>query len=317
MRQDLLFSFEQFRTSFSPSDYEKKCRDAQVTILSRDSDYYPNRLQTIADPPIVLFAKGNVETLTHSHPIAVVGTRKMTPYGKLMTGRICEGLLTFGCALVSGMAYGIDAVVHTTAIEHRGTTIIVLGCGVDIIAPPSNRSIYDAVIQKRCGAVISEMPLGMRPDKRLFPARNRIVSGMSEATLVTEGDEDSGAMITARCAADQGRDVFAVPGPVTLPGSHGPFLLIKNGAILTQSADDIAEELHFVKKAVSSDSDPNSLGMTQEERSIIASLRDGPRHIDELRAITHLSSSIVNATVTILEVGGIIRDSGGKVYVLR
>lgn len=317
MRSELFVAFDTFRRVFSPETYEKKCRELGVSLIHREHEAYPSRLKTIYDPPIILYVKGMTEILTHPHPIAVVGTRRSSSYGELMTKKICEGLLSFGCVIVSGMAYGIDAVAHKTAIENCGKTIIVLGCGVDIIAPPSNRYIYETVLEKNCGVIISEMPLGMRPDKRLFPARNRIVSGLSEATLVTEGPELSGAMITARCAAEQGRDVFAVPGPVTLPGSHGTSLLIKNGAILTQSAQDIADELHLIPSISPHPDADTYTGKTEEELSIITALGNGPKHIDELVVTTQMPSSIVNATVTILEIGGIIRDSGGKVYVLR
>ena len=160
-----------------------------------------------------------------------------------MTRLLVAGLVRYGFTIVSGLAYGVDAVAHKTAIDNGGKTIAVVGCGIDIIAPASNARLYQLIAEEGYGAIVSEMPLGMRPNKRLFPVRNRIISGLSLGIVVTEGAHDSGALITARYAGEQGREVFAVPGPITSPYSKGPLKLIKNGSKLVESVEDIIEEL--------------------------------------------------------------------------
>lgn len=204
---------------------------------------YPKLLAEIADPPYLLYGKGRSsgKPIDMEKTIAVVGARKMTPYGKQMTERIVKGLVQRGYTIVSGMAYGIDTVAHTTAIQNGGKTIAVLGCGIDIIAPEGNANVYHEIVGGG-GAVISEMPLSIRPSKTLFVMRNRIISGLSRGVVVIEGAQQSGTMITVSFAAKQGRDVFAVPGNVTSRTSRATTDLLKQGAKLVESADDIVEE---------------------------------------------------------------------------
>ncbi len=238
----LVASFDKFRHEFDISGYQKKLEDLKVTALTLDDPRYPKRLHEISDAPIVLYVLGHGTKINLEKTIAIVGTRNVTPYGREVTKTITKELVNAGYTIVSGLAYGVDTVAHQTAIDEGGKTIAVLGCGIDISAPASNARLYRDIINGH-GAIVSEMPLGLRPDKGLFVTRNRIISGLSRGIVVTEGAFDSGALITARFAAEQGRDVFAVPGPITSAYSKGTAKLLKNGAKLVESASDIIEEL--------------------------------------------------------------------------
>ncbi|MFH0749746.1 MAG: DNA-processing protein DprA [Candidatus Gottesmanbacteria bacterium] len=241
----LVDEFCSFRTSFSLTSYKDELQQLHVFALTKNHAHYPSLLKEISDAPIVLYVKGKKGTtlINMDKTIAVVGTRHPTNYGITVAKQIVADLVAAGCTIVSGMAYGIDAVSHETAIACGGKTIAVLGCGVDICAPFANRHIYQKLTDERFGAVVSEMPLGLRPNKGLFPARNRIISGLSRGVLVVEGAEDSGTLITASNAATQGRDVFAVPGTIMSKMSKGPAILLKAGAILVESAHDILEHV--------------------------------------------------------------------------
>ena len=224
-------------------------------------------------------------------------------------------LVASGCTIVSGLAYGVDAVAHSAAIEAGGKTIAVLGFGIDIIAPASNARLYHA-ISNGFGAIVSEMPLGLRPSKGIFPARNRIISGLSLGVVVVEGADDSGSLITARYAAEQGREVFAVPRSITSPMSKAPSILLNQGAKLVESAEDILDELHMSgnRQTVLTGVKPVYTGSTKEEQAILKNLMNQQVHIDELVRLTHLTMSQVAATLTVLEIKGIVKDYGEKVY---
>lgn len=217
-----------------------------VTIFDKD---YPTRLKNISDPPNVLFLKTNLtkekfKDLTEKKIIGVVGTRKITSYGEEITANLTLGLVTAGFIIVSGMALGVDGVAHATAINSGGKTMAVLGAGVEIIYPPQHRDLYNSIIEHD-GVIISEVAPEKIVNKGIFPARNRIISGLSEATLVTEGAIDSGSLITARAALEQGRDVFAVPGQINSPMAEGTNFLLKQGARVVTSVNDILEGLGY------------------------------------------------------------------------
>lgn len=213
-----------------------------IVALKLSDPTYPKLLREILDPPKVLYVRGSGTKINLDKTIAVVGTRQVTPYGRKVTKKLVEELVGHGFTIVSGMAIGVDTVAHETTIETGGKTIAVLGCGIDIIAPASNANLYWEIISGH-GAIVSEMPLGVRPDKKRFVTRNRIISGLSLGVVVTEGDEHSGALITAKYALEQGREVFAVPGPITSIYSRAPAILLQNGAKLVESASDIIEEM--------------------------------------------------------------------------
>lgn len=309
--------FLEFRATCDIKGYVQQLADQHVHTVPWQDVKYPRLLKEITDPPIVLYVKSKpgMPKIDMERTLAVVGTRRATPYGMDVTRRITGELVQEGFTIVSGMAYGIDAVAHETAIALGGKTIAVLGCGVDIIAPPTNAGIYNKLSEGGYGAVLSEMPLGMRPGKGLFPARNRIISGLSLGVLVTEGADDSGALITARNAGEQGRDVFAIPGPITSHYSKGPTFLLKQGATLVTSAHDIMDVLGVAKKPKKSKEGETML-TTMEEKRIIASLTQGGKHVDDIVKAVQLSPSLVFSTLTVLEMKGIIRDIGEKVYEL-
>lgn len=312
----LVASFCSFRKNFSIDAYIKQLSLCHVIPLTRDHPHYPKLLKEISDAPFVLYVKGkSVAPIDMDKTIAIVGTRRATSYGRDVTKTLVADFVAAGCTIVSGMAYGVDAVAHETAIASGGKTIAVLGCGVDICAPAENRPIYDAVTAGGYGAAVSEMPLGLRPSKGLFPARNRIISGLSRAVIVVEGAEDSGALITASNAAAQGRDVFAVPGAITSPMSRAPAKLIKDGAQIATSASDVLSSLGLAN-IQRSDNNKNTRVVVggKKEAQILALLDQESLHIDALIEKAGLTASEVTATITVLEMNGVIKDLGGNVY---
>lgn len=325
--EKLTESFDHFRKTFDVDDYLKKLDTLHVHCLPFNDTRYPKLLSQISDAPFLLYVLGKpsyVETsvgkrdkmpINLERTIAVVGTRRVSTYGREVTERLVADLVDAGMTIVSGMAYGVDAVAHQAAIDAGGKTIAVLGCGIDIIAPSSNADLYHAICNGN-GAIVSEMPLGLRPTKGLFPARNRIISGLSLGVLVTEGADDSGALITARNAGEQGREVFAVPGNITSQLSRGPSKLLKNGAKLVESAEDILEELGLgtADKVKSTAHAAKLLGGTREEQMILDILYEGQQHVDSVARLTHLTTSVVAATLTVLEIRGMVKDYGVKVY---
>lgn len=316
--EKLTDQFIHFRKSFDLDDYLKKLERQHIAVLTLSDPRYPKLLKQISDAPFVLYvkAKSGMEKMNLDRTIGVVGTRKITRYGQDVTRKLVEGLVSYGFTIVSGLAYGVDAMAHQATIDSGGKTIAVLGCGIDIIAPPSNARLYHQIGEEGFGAIVSEMPLGLRPNKGLFPARNRIISGLSLGVLVTEGAHDSGALITARNAGEQGREVFAVPGPITSVYSRGPAQLIKKGAKLVEDVEDILEELHidFRKGNPIVRKGSPYRGESEEDQKILKCLSDRQMHIDEIVRETGLTASSVAATITILEMKRIIKDYGEKVY---
>lgn len=311
----LVKEFLEFRNSRILEDYLKELKRQSIFVLTLNHPHYPPRLKQIPAPPFVLYVKGKKgETpLDLDRTIGVVGTRKITSYGEEVTRRLTQELVGNGFTIISGMAYGVDAVAHATALDAGGQTIAVLGCGVDVIAPPCNSNLYHRIETSGMGAIISEMPLGHQPNKGLFPARNRIISGLSLGVIVTEGADDSGALITARYAAEQNREVFAVPGPITSPYSHGPAKLLKDGAKLVENVNDILEELHL-SPSHSKKTLQTLKGQTPQEEAVIKLLGDRRLYIDEMLQKLHLETPQLSAILTILELRGIVKDYGGKVY---
>jgi len=248
--------------------------------------------------------------------IAVVGARKTTQYGREVTKLLTQELVLAGFTIVSGLALGVDAVSHMTALENSGKTIAVLGSGVDYCSPTENISIYNNIL-KSGNCIISEFPLGMKPAKWSFPARNRIIAGLSQAVLVTEGAEDSGSLITAEFALKFGRKVFAVPGPITSSMSKGPYKLISRGAKLVTSGEDILKELKSEIRNSKSETISKSKiqkGGTGEEQAILDLLQNEPLHFDELVRRTKLNSSQLSSTLSIMEIKGMVKNLGGGIF---
>ncbi len=318
--------FCQFRNSFSFDKYLENLSRKNIQIMTLADKNYPHLLSQISDAPFVLYIRGKLDW-DCSNAIGVVGTRKVTNYGTSVTRKLVEGLVDNGITIVSGLAYGVDAVAHETAVAMNGKTIAVLGCGVDIVHPVSNSTLYWTIIKKNLGCIISEFPPGMIAEKGLFPARNRIISGLSLGVVVTEGASDSGALITARYAAEQGREVFAVPGPITSQMSLGPTILLKQGAKMVTEVSDILEELNIRNKPIDpaspagrqlSDKPISEIikNLTNEERKIFELLQNECKHFDELVKKTGFISSKLGSLLTIMEMKKIIVKSneGYKIY---
>lgn len=301
---------------------------ADATVISMDDPSYPPRLKEIYDPPLILRVRGNLDVLTKPG-IAMVGTRHPTPYGSGMAERLACDLAAQGLVIISGMARGVDTASHRGAISAKGKTVAVFGTGVDVIYPKENSRLSEQILALG-GALISEFPLGTSAFPQNFPIRNRIISGMSVGVLVVEAAEYSGTRITARCALEQNRDVFAVPGNVTNKNSWGPNTLIKQGAKLVATWEDVWEDLPAeVRLALTPPVSPESPGaksaslfpdegLPPHEKRILSLLKaDESTHIDEIveKLENDLSSSEIFAALFELELNGKIRQMPGKNFV--
>jgi DNA processing protein len=306
-----------------------KARAAGVQIVTLDDPEYPQHLKQIYDPPLLLYVRGDVKVLSQPG-IAVVGTRHPTPYGSGMAERLSIDLVAHGLAIFSGMARGVDTAAHRGAMAAKGKTVAVFGTGVDVLYPKENSRLAEQILALG-GALISEFPLGTFAAPQNFPIRSRIISGMSIGVLVVEAAEYSGTRITARCALEQNRDVFAVPGNVTNKNSWGPNTLIKQGAKLVATWEDVWEELPenirlALTPATTDESKqegtaslfPVDNPLSPHERRIFALLKaDEAAHIDEIvdRLEPELSSSEIFAALFELELAGKVRQLPGKNFV--
>lgn len=239
LNRNLVERFVNFRKGFDFGEHQTVLSKKEIKFLCLIDKDYPEALKQISDPPVVLYVKGELRGLEKA--IGVVGTRQMTSYGSQACVCLCRELVLSGMTIVSGMARGIDTVAHRTALVNGGKTVAVLGTGVDVIYPYENRGLYFSILKS--GAVVSEIAPGKMVEKGAFRLRNRIISGLSKGVVVVEGAKESGSLITARYALDQGREVFAVPGPINSKMSEGPAYLISQGAKLVMSAKDIMEDL--------------------------------------------------------------------------
>ena len=302
------------RIGAEPMDELDRLERHKVRAITWHDPDYPTLLKQIDDSPPILYVKG--ELLPEDElALAVVGTRHATPYGREVTREFVSDLARAGLTIASGLARGIDSAAHHTALLVGARTIAVLGSGVDIIYPSDNRSLSRDIIEN--GALISDYPLGTPPLKDHFPRRNRIMSGISLGALVIEGNEKSGALITARRALDQNREVFAVPGSALAERSRGPNLLIQRGeAKLVLHAEDVLQELNMSQ----SDQQLNLLStpepVDQEQSAVLKLLSRSPRHIDEIYRDSGMSMSDVSSTLTLLELHDLVRQVGGMHYVL-
>jgi DNA processing protein len=295
---------------------------AGVRLLTWDEPEYPQSLREIYDPPPLLYVRGNVELLNR-HLISIVGSRRPTAYGNQMAEKLARDLADRGLVIVSGLARGIDSSAHKGALSSAsGATIGVLGCGIDVIYPKENKKIF-AEMEKR-GAIISEFAMGTFPGPQNFPIRNRIISGMSIGVVVVEGAQYSGSLITARLAMEFGREVYGVPGNATQPTSFGPNQLIKQGAKLVTSWEDVIEELPTPIRAEllpieTANSDQRTMLVEQalepNERILYDLLaQDEARMVDDLVERSGLTSSEVLASLFDLELKGVVRQLPGKQF---
>jgi len=295
-------------------DLEKlwaKIESQGIKILIWEDETYPQRLKEIEQPPPVLYIRGDYlpEDL---FAVAIVGTRRVTAYGRQITEELAAYLASNRITLVSGLARGVDAIAHQTALKAGGRTIGVLGSGVDRIYPPEHRGLAEKMMES--GAIVSDYAPGTPPDASNFPPRNRIISGLSLAVVVIEAGETSGALITAEFAAEQGREVFAVPGSILAPQSKGTNKLIQNGALPLLSVNDLMQPLNLThmgehkaaRKTIPSD---------ETEAHLMNVLGEEPLHVDEIRNQTELPIEKVSATLALMELKGMVRQVGGMKYV--
>ncbi|MCL5970261.1 MAG: DNA-processing protein DprA [Patescibacteria group bacterium] len=341
--EKLALDFEKFRKVFSIENYLEKLEKKNVWFLTQKDKEYPQLLLQTDRSPIVLYGKGadsvgdsnlfaselapqsGAQTCTRctnpnhlpSKTVAVVGTRKITSYGREVTEILTRDLVQNGFMIVSGLAMGVDAVSHKTAIENNGKTIAVLGCGVDLCYPSSNKKLYDEIISGN-GAIVSEYPIGMTPSVGSFPSRNRIIAGLSQGVLVTEGAQDSGSLITADYAIKYQRKVFAVPGQITSSLAKGPNQLISKGAKLVTNANDILQELksEYRNSKFETNSRPKAdqplaekiQNATEEETKILEILENEAVHFDEIVRKTGFNSSKLGTILTLMEIKGMIKS---------
>lgn len=285
--------------------------DKDIKEITIKDNNYPEILKEIYDPPKSLFIKGSFKS-EDKIAIGIVGTRNYTSYGKRVAENIAGDLAGAGITVISGLAKGIDTFAHKAALERDGRTIAVLGSAVDSksLYPSCNQRLAEKIIKN--GAVISEYPSGTKSERWFFPQRNRIISGLSLGILVVEAPQKSGALITAACALEQNREVFAVPGPIYSENSIGTNKLIQMGAKLTTSANDILEELNLpLLEEKKNKSKPEN----KEEKILLDVLGKEPIHIDEITKTSNLNAGVVSSTLIMLELKGLVKNLGGGHYV--
>jgi len=306
-------------------EYEK-AKQLGVNILTADSEKYPAQLRVIPDPPVVLYTFGEFKEVD-IFSIGIVGTRKPTSYGCMAAEKISKELIDLNVSIVSGLARGIDTVAHRAALKNEGRTIAVLGNGLGVHYPPENRSLEEKIVSNGIGVIVSEFPILSKPERSNFPQRNRLISALSLGVIVIEGDIISGALITAKCALDQGKDVFALPGSIFSKYSKGPHMLLKQGAKLIESATDVVEEisnlaewvarqykLNLIERNVKLG---NDLLLNPAEESIVSFLEKEPHgiNIDELIALTNSPVTAISQNLLSLELKGIVKSFPGKIYI--
>ncbi len=300
------------RASLSLDREMARIERAGVQVLTWESSDYPRNLRHIYGPPPVLYVRGRLIP-ADEWSVAVVGTRRASAYGREAARRLATELARNSVTIVSGLARGIDVVAHQAVLEVGGRTIAVLGSGIDIIYPPEHRRIAQAITES--GALLSEYPLGTQPEGSNFPPRNRIISGLSKGVVIVEAGAHSGALITADFAAEQGREVFAVPGSIFQSSCAGTNRLIQDGAHPVLSVSDILEVLNLEQVAEQAEiraivpSDPT-------ESRLLSCLSAEPTHVDELAQAVALPISTVSSTLALMELKGLVRQVGGMNYVL-
>ena len=302
---------EKLRASLDLNRALENIEKQNINILTWEDELYPPRLKEIEQPPPVLYTRGEI-TMEDHFAVAIVGTRRITPYGRQITEELASFLAGQGITVVSGLARGVDAVAHSAALKAGGRTIGVLGSGVDKIYPPEHLQMAEKMMKQ--GAIVSDYAVGTPPDASNFPPRNRIISGLSMATVVIEAGETSGALITAEFAAEQGREIFAVPGSILAPQSKGTNKLIQNGAHPLLTPQDLLQALNLTRagefkaarKAIPADA---------LEAQLLTELSAEPKHVDEIRNSTGLPIERVSATLTLMELKGMVRQVGGMNYV--
>jgi len=280
-------------------------------IIPLDHPAYPLLLRQIPDPPALLFVKGD-RGLLSLPGVAVVGARAASSYGLRVTRNLARRLAAAGLVVTSGLALGVDAAAHRAALEAGGKTIAVLGCGLDICYPAHNRKLQKEIAAK--GLLVSEYPLGTRAERFRFPARNRIISGISRGVLVVEAGERSGSLITASMALEQGREVFAVPGSIDSSRSRGAHMLLKQGARLVQDENDILAELEMAAAPDAAKKDRTDAGLGENEKKVLSRLDAYPQSVEEIKAATGIDMAALNQALLVLELEGLAEVLPGRRY---
>ncbi len=297
------------RDMFLLNRTERECHNKGVDIITIKDEDYPMLLNQISDSPVMMYLKGD-RSILKKNCVAVVGSRNMTRYGQCVTEKLAGELVKYDVAIVSGLARGIDTVAHKAALSNGGSTIAVLGSGIDVIYPPENRALYEEIASR--GLLISEYPLGTKPNNFQFPERNRIIAGMSKGTLVTEAGKKSGSLITVDLALEAGRDVFAVPSNINSKYGEGCNELIKNAAgACTTCVDDILSVLGITKRQSDEDT---SVQLNFEQERILSRLRQGDAHIEEIVELSELSITDIMTLLTEMELFGLIKKLPNNMY---
>lgn len=315
IREEIARSIVKKRAFGDPEKELRKAEDHGVRILAYTDPAYPGLLREIHDPPMLLYIKGK-DIPDNRAFIAVVGSRNSTSYGQRAAEKIGQGLARRGLGVVSGMARGIDSSSHWGCLEGKGLTIAVLGTGIDIVYPPSNGKLYDQIAEK--GIIVSEFPMGSPPAPNNFPIRNRIISGLCRGTVIVEATKNSGSLITASLALEQGRELFAVPGSINSFKSMGCHYLIKQGACLIENADDILEALGMNYPSVPKTDTFREMtpdGMDDGESALYNIIGDYPVHIDQIARAGKMTPGEVSSLLMKMELKGFIRQLPGKMFV--
>jgi len=296
------------------NDQLEHCRKLNIQIIHYWDPKYPEQLRKIYDPPVLLFVKGTLSP-HNERSIAIVGMRNASHYGKSIAEQLAQQLVEQGICVVSGLARGIDSFAHRGALKGRGKTIAVFGCGLDTIYPHENTKLAEAI--SNSGAIVSEFPLKTEPLAGHFPRRNRIISGLSSGTIVVEAGEKSGALITAYMALDQGREVFAVPGSIRSYRSRGVHRLIREGAKLVETVDDILIEIPGWSKAEKGQQQQKdlSLKLSTKEKVLWETLSESPMHIDQIAQHARIHTSEALALLLSLELKNCIKQLSGMMFV--
>ena len=292
----------------------EQCEQQGINILLPDSPSFPRLLKEIPGPPSVLYVRGQIQN-TDALGIAIVGTRGASQYGRAQTERFARSLARAGFAVVSGLARGIDTAAHQGALEADGRTIAVLSNGVSEIYPPQNEELGLRIAQQ--GALVSEMPPGTKPKKGMFPQRNRLISGLTLGTIVIEAAERSGALITARLAGEQGREVFALPGLVSAPNSRGCHQLIRDGAVLIQDPEDVIDALGPLVEGIHISPEQTvrhaaELQLNDQENAVLQSINVEPTDINTVVTTSGLPVSRVLSTLSVLEMRRLVKRVSGQ-----
>lgn len=303
------------RSQIIPQQELERLSRLRITVITWKDPGYPPLLKRIEYPPPVLYICGNLTEDDLRYTLGIVGTRKMSTYGKQVTERFASELAEGKITIVSGLALGVDTVAHTSALDAGGRTLAILACGLDHIYPPGNYHLARRIVDSGQGALVTAFPLGVKPEAGNFPARNHVISGFSLGILVTEAPLTSGALITANSALNQGREVFAVPGGIFSPGGAGVNKLIQDGAHPVTKVSDIIDHLNLYMVPQHTEA-RTVLPENEEEKTILALLDHEARHVDELIRTATLPAPTIIATLTMLELKGLVRHLGGMLYVL-